>query len=169
LRRQDRNEELVDKLLIMRAPKGRRSMFRRIAWIHHQALTVGKSIKPQLRKPEYRAEHEWISLFLKPRHILRVAEVVLCMLHHPRRTGRVIRLLRRVFHARMSKDIHLVMRHPARSTMQQLRSLCAAWYPGIFHVVKGGNLESAETGGIGAPVVHLEVDVGVTVGAPGGG
>ena len=160
----------MDQLLVMRAGKGCGSMLGTITRIDDERSIVEVPIFLKLREPELRHPfHERIPLRQKPGCVLRVRVMIEDMRHHPCRRYGVIRPLSRIFHPRMSKDIHLIMDHPSWSPINQLRRLCTSRYPGILHVIKHSDLQIPKPRLVRSPMVHLEVNVGVVIGAPGCG
>ncbi len=53
-RRKDVSEELMDQLLVITAPKSRRSMLGGVAWIYDKCAVIEKEVGVELRKPERR-------------------------------------------------------------------------------------------------------------------
>jgi hypothetical protein len=89
------------------------------------------------------------------------------VLHHPRSGSRVVGPLSNVFHARVPEDVHLVMRDPSGGPIQNLCRFVSSRHPDVLIIVPGSDLEVSQPRLVNAPVIHLEVDVGMIISAPG--
>lgn len=86
----DHFEDLVDLLVVVRTPEGRRSPFGSLAGVDHERAVVGEEIILQLGEPELRdASDERVALAGKAFEVLGVFKIILHVLHHPRGSGLV--------------------------------------------------------------------------------
>jgi hypothetical protein len=154
------------KLLVVRTAKCCWTMLGTVARVDNQRFVTRVCILLQLAELKLgNSLHNWVPLFLQPINIMRVVPMVEYMLHHPSCSCWVFRPQCLALHARMPKDIHLIVQDPG-CIVEALGRFASTRNSSIRHKIPKRRLEISQNGLIYSPVVRLYIDVCMVVGRP---